>query len=156
MREVVLVSLVGACLLTGCVTSQQRAAPVKAQGVSQEQAVANRAKPYLEGMEAVRQFSSESGCDGESVATAQASIRKLAGLENMRALGGSLAYLGVEATERRWEVQFGLADAAKSKGCLDLADGLYRELVTVYVGSAYSGVRDRARLGIDDVRAARK
>jgi len=156
MRGIVLVSLVGACLLTGCVTSQRSAAPAKSRGVSQEQAVANRAKPYLEGMEAVRKFASESGCDGESVETARASIRQLAHMESMRELGGSLAYLGVEATERRWEVQFGLADAAKSKRCLDLADGLYRELINVYVGSAYSGIRDRARLGIDDVRAARK
>lgn len=57
--------------------------------------------------------------------------------------------------ERNTALVFALADGALKFGCLDTADQTYRRVITYYVGSAYAGIRDRAKLGIDDVRAAR-
>ncbi len=50
---------------------------------------------------------------------------------------------------------FAFGEAALAKRCLDDADETYRGLVTLYVGSNYSGIRDRARVGIADVRTLR-
>ena len=46
-------------------------------------------------------------------------------------------------------------DGALKSGCLDVADQAYRRIISYYTGSAYAGIRDRAKLGIDDVRSAR-
>lgn len=58
--------------------------------------------------------------------------------------------------EMKWDVQFSLADVAKEKKCYDLADKHYRDIISTYSGNAYSGIRDRARLGIDDIKEARQ
>ena len=60
-----------------------------------------------------------------------------------------------DARERHTTLAFAFADAALRKGAYDLADRVYRRLVEFYVGNAYSGIRERARIGIDDVRALR-
>jgi len=49
-----------------------------------------------------------------------------------------------------------VADAAKRKGCAEQARALYDLIVEVYVGSGYAGVRQRAQIGIDDLRAAKR
>lgn len=50
-----------------------------------------------------------------------------------------------------------LADRAKAKGCLDLADQQYRSVVAAYSGSRqWAGYWERARMGVEDVRDARR
>jgi hypothetical protein len=66
-----------------------------------------------------------------------------------------IARIQAGSIERHTSLAFGLADAALESGCLDVADQAYRRIITYYTGSAYAGLRDRAKLGIDDVRAAR-
>lgn len=46
-----------------------------------------------------------------------------------------------------------VADGAKSRRCKDVARELYEFVVSTYIGSGYSGLRDRARIGLDDLRA---
>lgn len=48
------------------------------------------------------------------------------------------------------------ADLALKKGCLDTADHHYRHIMKRYTGSAYAAHRDRAKIGIEDVRAKRE
>lgn len=48
--------------------------------------------------------------------------------------------------------RFEIADTALRLGCLEIADANYRYILAKYVGSAYAGQRDRAKIGIDDVR----
>ena len=50
---------------------------------------------------------------------------------------------------------FEFGDTAFEKRCLDDADWAYRHVIRTYTGTAYSGIRDRARLGVEDVRVAR-
>jgi hypothetical protein len=49
-----------------------------------------------------------------------------------------------------------LADAYLLGKCLDEADAIYRLVIRKYPGTAYEGLRERALLGVDDVRAARR
>lgn len=56
----------------------------------------------------------------------------------------------------KMELQFALADAAKAKRCFGLADELYRKVITVYTGSSYAAERERARIGIDDIREEKR
>lgn len=60
-----------------------------------------------------------------------------------------------EARDRHTELAFAFADEALSRNCLDSADRVYRDHSTFHVGATYSGIRDRAKLGIEDVRSRR-
>lgn len=51
--------------------------------------------------------------------------------------------------------RFQIADAALLAGCLDVADEEYREILKIYSRPSDQAVRDRAKIGIDDVRAKR-
>lgn len=41
-----------------------------------------------------------------------------------------------------------VADAARNRGCRAKAEKLYAQVVAVYTGSSYTGLRERAELGI--------
>jgi hypothetical protein len=60
------------------------------------------------------------------------------------------AQLQQKATQR-----FEIDDAALSAGCLDLADKGYRAILEEYNRPGDQAIRDRAKVGIDDVRAKR-
>ncbi len=45
-----------------------------------------------------------------------------------------------------------IADAALKSGCLDIANAQYRKVLSNYSSFRYIGLRDRAKVGIDDVR----
>ncbi len=145
MKNILFFALVG--LLVSCASST---------GPSPEEAAANRARPYNEGMQALAQYQTEPGCDGPANAAVSAN---LADVEIMTVrfnrVGGTLAPYAREAKVRHQNLAFGYADAALGKNCLNTADRVYRSLITLYIGTAYAGIRDRARIGIDDVRAKR-
>lgn len=60
-----------------------------------------------------------------------------------------------EAAAAQISSQLNLADAYLNAGCLDEADNLYRHIIMTFTGTAYAGVRQRAQIGVDDVRAGR-
>jgi len=45
-----------------------------------------------------------------------------------------------------------VADGARQHGCKDFARGLYQAVMFKYIGVSYASLRDRARVGIDDLR----
>ena len=45
-----------------------------------------------------------------------------------------------------------VADGAKRHGCADTARYLYDAVISTYVGGGYAALRERARIGIDDLR----
>lgn len=53
------------------------------------------------------------------------------------------------------EARFTLADALLEASCLDAADKIYRGTVSTFTGSRFEAARQRALIGIDDVRAKR-
>lgn len=48
-----------------------------------------------------------------------------------------------------------VADTALKHKCFDLADDQYRTIIRIYTGSFYDAARQRAGIGIEDVRTAR-
>jgi hypothetical protein len=53
------------------------------------------------------------------------------------------------------ETQFQLAGALLRRGCLDDADTIYRGMQAAYAAPWFNAVRQRAVIGVDDVRVAR-
>lgn len=51
---------------------------------------------------------------------------------------------------------FEFADLAKDRGCLEIADRTYRDLIVAYPAAGDAGIRDRAKLGVDDIRELRR
>jgi hypothetical protein len=50
---------------------------------------------------------------------------------------------------------FTVADGALKLGCRQVADYYYRRILSIFTGSAYEAYRQRALVGIEDVRRAR-
>ena len=72
-------------------------------------------------------------------------------LENYFARSGVNTDIGLIASFR-----LAVADKALKKGCFDIADKQYRQVMSIYSGSSYSALRDRAKIGIEDIRDARR
>jgi hypothetical protein len=70
-------------------------------------------------------------------------------LENAKTTVGEADSLRRKKTVAGFEV----ADAALLAGCLDIADTKYKEILTTFTRAVDQAVRDRAKVGIDDVRA---
>ena len=45
-----------------------------------------------------------------------------------------------------------VADGARDRGCKKEARSLYDSVISIYTGTAYSSLRQRAQIGIDDLR----
>jgi len=48
-----------------------------------------------------------------------------------------------------------VADGAKSHGCKEFARGLYNKVMATFVGTGYAGLRDRAAVGLADIRGGK-
>ena len=123
-------------------------------GPTREQAAQNRARPYIEGAAALEQFKANPDCDGQHAHVVK---EKIAELEENVSTFNTIKMRQYERKARQWhtDLTFRFANHAVENGCLDHADQVYRRLIEFYAGPAYSGIRDRARLGIEDVRAAK-
>ena len=68
-----------------------------------------------------------------------------------------LAYDFTENEYQMWagELMMDVASTGLKQGCLDFAEGVYREVMTTFVGPGYEGLRQQALGRIGDVRAAR-
>lgn len=147
-------------VITGCPSnSTPKPSTEKYKGVTEEQAAENRIRPYRDGMKALNEYKIETGCDTKNVSTIKSYISNL---ENQVTTWSKLKFFDdlrerAEVT-KGWhtELAFGFADESLKKECLDNADTTYRSLVNFYIGGAYVGVRDRAKIGIDDVRSAKR
>ena len=144
----ILLAAMTATLLLGCAQPKR--------GPTADQAAATRARPYVEGKAALSRFTAASDCTNTDASSVKANIAKLEDyVSTFNRIGGSTYKYEREARERHTSLAFGFADAALTKRCLDDADQVYRGLISLYIGAAYAGIRDRAKLGIDDVRVAK-
>jgi hypothetical protein len=135
--------------------ADQVASAPRVSGPTAEQAAQNRARPFVEGMQALERYRASEGCDNPH---RQVVLEKIAELEKSLSLFHqvrSFPEYEREARDRHTQLSFAFADEALRRGCLDDADQVYRNLVAFYTGNVYAGIRDRAKLGIDDVRARR-
>ena len=153
-------------------------------GATAQEAAANRAQPYGDGLKALQTYQASGECataaageriEDEAMDRSQLTRTPKSGesqnspLSQFRPHGGRTGTTyGLrgerfrtgrdwrKARDRHTDLSFRYADAALHKNCLDRSDRVYRDLIHFYVGGTYSGIRDRARVGIDDVRARRQ
>ena len=144
-----LLAFVAIGILGGC------AAPRPVEGVTEQQAAANRAQPYTDGLNALQSYLASGECATAAATEIETMIDELKTMTSQFHTVG-MNSLARQARDRHTDLSFRYADAALQKSCLDQADRVYRDLIHFYVGGAYSGIRDRARVGIDDVRARRQ
>lgn len=125
-------------------------------GVTADQAAKNRARPYLTGMAHLKNYRvGRRACRNGPARGVESSIAEMKKSVSLFHTAGLYRY-EAQARQRHTALAFGYAEAALKKRCLDAADRICRGLVHFYVGAAYSGMRDRARICIDDVRDARR
>jgi hypothetical protein len=65
-------------------------------------------------------------------------------------------YNSLEAKRASADGQLIVADVARKASCLDFADATYRDVIATFIGMGYVSHRQRAEIGIDDVREARR
>ncbi len=58
-----------------------------------------------------------------------------------------------DATELAAALYFEAAQQYKQAGQKEKAKQVYKDIIRIFIGSAYSGYRDRARMEIDDLRS---
>jgi hypothetical protein len=68
-----------------------------------------------------------------------------------------LAYGFTQIEYRMWagELMMDVANAGLKQGCFDFAEGVYREVITTFVGTGHEELRQQALGRMGDVRAAR-
>lgn len=54
------------------------------------------------------------------------------------------------------DLRLSAADALTRAKCYDQADELYRSVIATYTGASYAAFRERAKVGIDDIRDKRR
>ena len=84
-------------------------------------------------------------CDSPTLERARRSALANAGI-----LRPETAGIDVVLAAGGWTLD--IADGAKEHGCAIVARNLYDNVIKIYLGSAYTALRDRARIGIDDLR----
>jgi hypothetical protein len=89
-------------------------------------------------------------CQATSINTALTVTREAG--ERLPSWAAPVGIFRLEQERASWFLD--LADAAASHGCPKLADQVYREVIKTYIGSDYAAQRQRAQIGIEDVRAA--
>jgi hypothetical protein len=84
-------------------------------------------------------------CGSPSLAKARTAVLMTAGLLTPERSGVDAVIEG-----GTWVLQF--ADTARDHGCKDTARSLYDTVIATYTGSAYAALRQRAQIGIGDLR----
>ncbi len=84
-------------------------------------------------------------CSSPTLERASASARMTASMLNPERHGVDVAIEGGS-----WILE--VADAAREHGCKKVARGLYDAVIATYTGAAYAALRQRAQIGIDDLR----
>ena len=108
----------------------------------------------IKGTRALERYRASEGCDSADAQEVLANIAELEETVSRFHTVKSFPEYERQARDMHTNLSFAFADEALRRGCLDDADRVYRGLVAFYTGGAYAGIRDRAKLGIDDVRAA--
>jgi hypothetical protein len=95
---------------------------------------------------------------GTGASSTTAVLARIVELERQVSLfhAAGVSYDEATARDQHTAVAFAFAEEAIRRKDLNVAVRVYRRLIEFYVGGTYSGIRDRARLGIDDVRESRR
>lgn len=92
-------------------------------------------------------------CIAQSATTASDAVSRLNGFSEGTRTNFPDLYASMAPIHS--SLQLDLADEFLKQGCLDQADRLYRAVIRIHIGSRFAAERQRAQIGIDDVRAKR-
>jgi hypothetical protein len=134
-----LVAVAAAGLLCGCGTSS---ANLDAQIKAAEQQMLDASMKASESL-ALYAKSPHTNCNGPELDEATETATAAVSLSQRHELGIRISAGGQLLS---------VADTAKSKGCMQQARAIYDEVLRVFAGGAYAGLRDRAMIGIQDLR----
>lgn len=127
---------------------------------TEAEAAANRARPFIEGKAAIERQRNSDHWNVPLAATIERYIQTLKkDCSDWNDLSGGGRYfteIAATAKDRLSELSFEYAELALKRNQLTVADSVYRDLISFFVGSTYSGIRERAKIGLDDVREAKK
>lgn len=117
---------------------------------------------------AIAQIAGASSCTDQATnaaATVRSAVTVIEGFaEEKERFNGSLsgAMYNMEHIEVRQsintaaELRLSAADSLTRAKCYDQADELYRSVIATYTGTSYVALRERAKIGIDDIRDKRR
>lgn len=155
MRQIVNIScaLLAAVSLIGCAAPVGKGHQTRNFGPTESEAAQNRAKSYVAGRAALDRYTAGHGDEAADRATV---LRMIEDLQEQTSQFHAVRMYEYErqSRERHLDLAFGFADTALTKGDLEAADHVYRGLIAFYVGGTYDGIRDRAMLGLRDIRYA--
>ena len=134
-------------------------AGAQSSGPTEEEAAKNRARPYFEGLEALKRYRESEECENSDSRTVLAELKELEELITsfrlvIDVLGADVKYeqYALEARKRHASLAFEFAEEALERGCFDAAGGVYRRLIVFYTGSRYPKILEHARLEIRRIR----
>ncbi len=111
----------------------------------------------------VFQTEPERSCSSSTLVNAKAALQNMNLLSHLWYLKWSNAkstpdqYLNERVlnviTPATIEMNFLVADTLLSNNCLESADEIYRAIISRFTGGRYASIRERAKIGVDDVRS---
>ena len=139
-----LAAVAAAALLSGCGTSPFNLYGAKADAEikTAEQQMLDASNKASESLALYAKLPHKN-CDGPELDEATEAANAAVSLSQRHELGVRMAAGGQLLS---------VADAAKSKGCVQQARAIYDEVLRVFAGGAYASLRDRATIGIQDLR----
>lgn len=124
-------------------------------GPTEEEANDRRARPYIEGMRALERLRASGACDDPNVDIILARITELEEMSASLHRYGSFRQHAQAARERHTRLAFAFADEVLERGCFDMADRVYRRLLSLYEAPGAEETADRAAEGLEAVYALR-
>ena len=157
-----LIATVAVISLTACATGPYQPTP-------SEEAIQSSRFQYSSTVRGIKAFAATTpvDCDSGLMLAANSQISKIETRASSfySVLSGGGRYSNVQKLDasRTLDVlnplaikaRFLMADAYLASGCLDQADNTYRSIQTRYSGSSFASVRERALLGVTDVKDRR-
>jgi hypothetical protein len=124
---------------------------------------------YVSGLAALERYTSTHDCVGTDAKSIEHSIDQIEisvsaynqFVDLLRRMNVTQAELNEpeqfvrEEINKHTSLAFNYATQAIKNGCINQSDRICRRLLEFYIGPAYAGIRDRAIVCIEDVRAAR-
>ena len=151
LKTVLMTAIAGVLLTTGSVKAQTFDESPQGRAMALFSEIAEDADDVREVTRQIK--NNETTCDSDKAVTAQVNLLTM---RDSASLFPVVSARTARLLSSLWTtVQLDFADAALEKGCLDVADKEYREIIKTYTARYDGPARQRAQIGIDDIRAKR-
>ncbi len=132
--------------------------PAQPQGATDT----NQARPYIQAKIALDKLKGMDSWDTPTVIDVETNLNGLKDLySSMQDAANSLGMREFRVSANEFQkkytyLSFEFAELAVKRKEFDTAESVYRGLISFFDGDTFGGIRDRAKIGLDDVKEARK